>query len=411
MNHQGYLVIMWDLERSPIAKGNDLTPNTPERLTIFRRWKRWRRSPWFPYILFSAMMIAGTIWQAYQYWWGVQLERWLNDGAGSANRVAVFPASWKAKIGPAYIEPFEPITHITLIGGRSSTITFSNGTTRKIVRPSPISPSDLRRLKWLPYLSNLQIYGELEPNSWEVLAELQQLKSLALPGTRNSKLTGLEKMYRLTELSIGIHEQTSLSEIKSIALIPRLRKLGLGVGGIRLPGQVTVGRTLLDQQMQQLATSRSITVIEATIPDDSVLLALTDRSPNGDFPLVKVSELRLSGSKISNAGLANLHNVPNLVHLDLSQTDVDDDGLDSIKSIPTLRTLYVAGCFSITDKAAEDLAEMTGLESLNVAGTRMTQAGLLKLGTLKRLRSLRSDVQVTPELRQCFPPNCKVDRR
>jgi hypothetical protein len=176
-------------------------------------------------------------------------------------------------------------------------------------------------------------------------------------------------------------------------------------------GEITGGKTLLDQQMQQLAASGNFTRIESTIPDDSVLLALTDRLPNGDFPLVKVNELRLSGSNISNAGLANLRSVPNLVHLDLSQTNVDDDGLESIKSIPTLRTLYFAGCYGITNKAAEDLAEMTGLQSLNVACTNRTQAGLLKLGKLKRLRRLRSDVQVTPELQQCFPPDCKIGRR
>ncbi len=355
--------------------------------------------------------MVGGIWQAYQYWWGVQIQRWLADGAGSANRIAVFPASWKTTIGTRYLEPFEPITHVRLFGGRLSEMKFPDGTSRKIVRAVPTSPSDLRMLKWLPYLSNLQIYSELEPDSWEVLADLQQLKSLSIHRTRDSILHFSEKMNRLSELSLEINEWTSLSELKSIAQIPHLRKLRLGVEGDRLPQKNTEGRPFLGEQLQGLAASRSLTIIEASIPDDSVLLALTDRLPNGNFPLIKVSELRLSGSNISNAGLTNLHHVPNLVHLDLSQTNVDDGGLESIKSIPTLRTLYLAGCYGITDRATEVLADMAGLESLNVAGTRLTQAGLLKLGTLKRLRSLRCDVKVTPELQQCFPPNCKIGRR
>ena len=389
----------------------NLSPSTYTRLTVSQRWKAWRRSPWFPYIVFFTLLMVGGIWQAYQYWWGVQIQRWLANGAGSANRIEVFPASWKTKIGPRYLEPFEPITHVMLFGGRLSEVKLPDGSSRRIVRKVYISPSDLRMLKWLPFLSNLEIYSDLEPGSWEALAELRQLKSLSLHSTRNSKLNVLEKMNRLSELSIEINEWTSLSELKSIAQIPNLRKLRLSAAEGQPPGKFTEGRTSLDQQFQGLAASRTLTIIEATIPDDSVLLALTDRLPNGDFPLVKVSELRLSGSNLSNAGLANLHNVPNLVHLDLSQTDVDHDGLKSIKSIPTLRTLYLAGCYGITDKAAEDLAEMSGVVSLNVAGTRLTRAGLLKLGTLKRLRSLRCDVQVTPELQQCFPPNCKIGRR
>ena len=389
----------------------NLTPSSYTRLTVSQRWKAWRRSPWFPYIVFFTLLMVGGNWQAYQYWWGLQIQRWLANGAGSAKRIAFFPASWKKKIGPAFVEPLEPISHVTLVGGRLSETKLRDGTSRRIVRAVPISPSDLRMLKWLPFLSNLQVYGEFEPESWEALSELSQLNSLSLPNRRDLNLTGFRKMNRLTELSIGINEQTSLSETKEIALIPNLRILRLEMGGAVPPGQVIEGKTVFDRQMQGLAASRSLKIIEATIPDDSVLLALTDRLPNGDFPLVKLSELRLSGSNISKAGLANLHNVPNLVHLDLSQTSVDDGGLESIKSIPTLRTLYFAGCYGITDKAADDLAEMTGLESLNVAGTRLTQAGLLKLGTLKRLRSIRSDVQVTPELRKCFPPKCKIDRR
>ena len=347
------------------------------------------------------------MWQAYQYWWGVQLQRWL-IGRGSATRVAVFPASWKSKIGPDYLEPFEPITAINM-SYRQARIVVPSRPGVAAQRTIPIAANDVRKIKWLPFLNSLYLTGELEPEVWEAVGELRQLKTLLLTSRQTSGLTHLEKLNRLEELYIGVHRAMPLSDTRVIATLPELRKLHLRFDG-GMGSNVRFSPTI-EQHMQELAASRTLTRIEASIPDDSVLLALTDRLPNGDFPLIKVNELRLSESKISNAGLANLHNVANLVHLDLSQTDVDDDGLDSIKSIPTLRTLYFAGCYSITDKAAEDLAKMTGLESLNVAGTRLTKAGLLKLGTLKRLRSLRSDVQVTPELRQCFPPNCKIDRR
>jgi Leucine Rich repeat len=383
------------------------------RLTIFQRWKRWQGTPWFPYVLFSLLLFVGGIWQAYEYWWGVEIDRWLDDGAGSANRIAVFPTSWKGKIGPSYLEPFEPITHVTLTGGRSSQITFSNGTTAKIVRAFPISADNVRKIRRLPFLKSLYVGSELEPEAWEAVGQLRQLKSLSLPSIGKLRLNQLWKMNRLEELSMRMDRSIPVSEIRVVNALQRLRRLRLRFGGRMTMDSDQDDGSTIEQQMKELAKSRTLTRIEATIPDDSMLIALTDQLSNGDFPLIKVNELRLSGSNISNQALINLHNVPNLIHLDLSKTKIDDDGLDNLKSIPTLRTLYLAGCDGISDNAAEDLSELTGLESLNVANTNLTQAGLLKLGTLKRLRMLRISyhLNVSPELRQCFPPGCQIERR
>ena len=67
----------------------------------------------------------------------------------------------------------------------------------------------------------------------------------------------------------------------------------------------------------------------------------------------------------------------------------------------------------MTDEGTEQLAQMTGLESLNVANTGLTAAGLSKLGPLRQLRSLRlsTQSQVTPELRRELSATCKINTR
>ena len=360
-------------------------------------WRRVRRSPRFPYIVFLTLLASAVLSQVYQYWWGVQIQRML-DKAGHAQRVAMFPDSWKKTLGKGYLEPLEPITVIDLTPVQSQ-------------RDLAV---DLRRLKWLPFLRRLTIYPEMAPGDWSALSELRQLKSLTVWQIPESGFVHVAKLHRLEEFAFVLNESIPPSAIDRLAGLSKLRKLGLhfSFGTARdLNTSPKKDRKLaFNKKIQALAGLHTVQRIDATSCSDPILLSISSLSPDGEPPLVNLTELRLDTSEISNAGLANLHNIPNLVHLDLSHSQVTDDGLETLKSIPNLRTLYLAGCSGVTDRGAERLAELTGLESLNVAATGMTPAGLLKLGPLTRLRALRlnSPNDLTPELRQRLPPTCKV---
>ena len=77
----------------------------------------------------------------------------------------------------------------------------------------------------------------------------------------------------------------------------------------------------------------------------------------------QVYELNLAGSKVTDAGLAQVGQLPNLRRLHLEKTAVTDAGLAHLKNL-------------------------ANLEYLNLYGTAVTDAGLANLAGLKNLRSL-----------------------
>jgi hypothetical protein len=393
-----------------------LTLNRPSDRSLAQRWKRTRRSPRFSYVIFLLFFIIGIGWQAYQYWWGVKIQRWLAAGAGSATRMTVFPASWKSKIGPGYLEPFEPITGLHLNALPRMMVVGPNGHLVPVNEPPSLTPKDIRALKWLPFLRDLSIFGEMTPENWEALSELKQLRKLSVGSVPTSGFAHLGSLRRLRELKLLLDETTEPSDVRTIAELPNLSRLSLQFSW-RRRGEYIAAEATYEQQMRQLARSRSLSRLEIGFPNNATLLALTERLPNGESPLVNLTELRpnlySNQSSLTNAGLANLHNIPNLVHLDLSHSKVDNLGLMTLKSIPTLRTLYLVGCRGVDDQGADRLAEMPGLQSLNLAYTSLTQSGLMKLAALKRLRYLRlsSHFQVAPELRRELSATCKIDTR
>ena len=390
---------------------------TMSGLTFAQHWKRLRRSPGFPYFVFLLLFLTAICWQVYQYWWGVQLQRWLVKRNGSATRISVFPAAWKKRIGPGYLEPFEPVTSITLIRyPKMTTSLWKVPPMPAVTDPDPLLNRELRALKWLPFLKSMRVFGLPERDHCEALCDITSLRALDVGNFHSVARIG--QLKRLEELTIALHGSTSLVDTKAIAAMPSLRTLRLQVSAGRPQGRFGAIPETLENQMRELARSRTIKRLEIQSPRDEVLLALTERLPNGDFPLINLSELRLSDNtssrgSVTNAGLGNLHNLPNLVHLDLCHSNVDNAGLEKLQAIPKLRTLYLAYCKGMTDEGAEQLAQMTGLESLNVANTGLTAAGLSKLGPLRQLRSLRlsTQSQVTPELRRELSATCKINTR
>ena len=334
-----------------------------------------------------------VIWQAYQYWWGLQIQRILSQHS-YARRVEMFPAAWKAKLGAGYFEPMEPITAITWRGD---------------------SVQDLRRLMWLPFLQTFEVI-KMNSYEWNALAEFRQITTLSVAGSvPDAGFVSIGKLDRLRNLSLWVSPDTATSSIQQIASLPRLEKLHWRFADSRFSNRTNravkaVRPRLYEPMMRELAKSRSLAWLKMPWLNDGELLALTEQSSDAEFPLVNLTELRLDESLISDAGLNNLHHVPNLIHLDLSHSNVSDEGLTFLKSIRRMRTLYLSGCQGITDQGAERLAELSSLESLNVKETQLTKAGVIKLGFLRRLRSFRiGNEHVHPELRQVLPPTCKIN--
>ncbi|XP_031108758.1 toll-like receptor 13 isoform X3 [Ipomoea triloba] len=78
----------------------------------------------------------------------------------------------------------------------------------------------------------------------------------------------------------------------------------------------------------------------------------------------------------------------NLHSLDICGGGLTDDGVKNLKHLSSLTVLNLSQNLDLTDKTLEHLSGLTGLVSLNVSNSRITNDGLQHLRPLKSLRSL-----------------------
>jgi hypothetical protein len=108
-----------------------------------------------------------------------------------------------------------------------------------------------------------------------------------------------------------------------------------------------------------------------------------DTQVDGD-PVVKVD---LAGKPVGDADLEALRGLTGLHSLVLRQTKVTDAGIPQLKVTGKLRDLDLDET-SVTDEALAHLASLTSLRALYLAGTKVTDAGLAPLRPLTKLREL-----------------------
>ena len=102
--------------------------------------------------------------------------------------------------------------------------------------------------------------------------------------------------------------------------------------------------------------------------------------------LKRLKALDLQRARITDSGLGVLKSLPGLVRLDVSDTRITDAGAKRIAALASLRQLDISGT-EITDKGIAWLAGLPKLEVLYV-GDKMTDRGLRAVTGFKRLKSL-----------------------
>jgi hypothetical protein len=88
-----------------------------------------------------------------------------------------------------------------------------------------------------------------------------------------------------------------------------------------------------------------------------------------------VDRLFLDGTKVADGGLAHLKRFPNLTDVTIHGTRVTDTGLRQLRDVPKLRSISVGGP-NITDNGLKELRLCAQIESLNLGGADITDAGL-----------------------------------
>jgi len=129
-------------------------------------------------------------------------------------------------------------------------------------------------------------------------------------------------------------------------------------------------------------------------------IAVSPLAPNENWLQCNAS---VAGTNFGDAQLAQLASFgPNLRWLDLAGTRITDAGLASVAAMPNLTRLHLERT-SVTDAGLDRLGTLANLEYLDLYGTAVSDAGLAKLQKLPRLTHLYLwQTKVSPEAAKAF---------
>lgn len=104
--------------------------------------------------------------------------------------------------------------------------------------------------------------------------------------------------------------------------------------------------------------------------------------------LKKLVELRLASCALTDDDLAFLAEMPNLEVLELPGNPITSTGMDQLRNLSKLRILNVSFCPEIDDEALAKISALASLEDLSAQDTRVTDAGLIHLFDMPRLKNV-----------------------
>jgi serine/threonine protein kinase len=152
---------------------------------------------------------------------------------------------------------------------------------------------------------------------------------------------------------------------------------------LKLGGRVHVrgGRELAGPAFVA-ALPREDFVIDTIRFDPQLKIPDTDLQPLRG--LARLTSLDLSGIEVADASLRHLQDLPDLERLTLPPT-VGNEGIKHLKDLTSLQFLFLAST-RVTDSGLEHLTGLTNLMSLNLNETAVSDKGLAWLGRLPQLK-------------------------
>jgi internalin A len=114
--------------------------------------------------------------------------------------------------------------------------------------------------------------------------------------------------------------------------------------------------------------------------------------PNGKEA---VRELKLPGSKVTDAGLKALPDLPALASLDLSGTQITDEGLAPLANCPALETLTLSGT-KISGRGLSEVAKNPNIKALIVDGCSFDASAFAAIGAMSQLEQVSFSQTIVP---------------
>ena len=207
-----------------------------------------------------------------------------------------------------------------------------------------LTKADLEKVTFL----NLE---RLQLTDVKGLEKLTQLKALYLNGNQLTDLKRLEKLTQLEALSLADNHLTKAQIAELQKALPEC-KIGSN------PGEKIISIT--DPIVEKAVRER----IRKRVGD------LTETN------LENVTSLNLTSTQITDDGLKDLAKLQKLTNLSLP-TQITDVGLKEVAKLQKLERLELISS-QITDAGLEDVAKLQKLRNLILARTQITDAGLIR---------------------------------
>ena len=187
---------------------------------------------------------------------------------------------------------------------------------------------------------------KITPRTLDAVAQLPKLQSVSLWGT-------------------------NVSDSDIARLLPLKNLLSIDLSYTDVTGDVL---TTLSQMPELVMIN-----LEGCDVDDEDLERLSD--------LDRLITLRLAKTRVTDKGLRHIRGLDKLTHLDLSSCEISDDGLRSMGHLPAIRHLWLSKTIrygvddqsDLTDACVDYIASLTTLTDLQIADSRLTEAGLNRL--------------------------------
>ncbi len=156
-------------------------------------------------------------------------------------------------------------------------------------------------------------------------------------------------------------------------------------------------------EVTRLPNLRALCVFEAPLSDAGLrllsecpnlsTLILRDTHVDDDFVRHIVDghrdliELDVRGSRVTDASLASVGQLPNLRRLGVGRCQITDAGLEKLVGLIKLEGIDLSGTL-ITDDGLRSLSGFSELNTLGLADTAVTDAGMNHLSVLRKLKDL-----------------------
>lgn len=255
------------------------------------------------------------------------------------------------------------------------------------LRQTSVTGAGLRNLAGLKHLTSLSP-DLVTDEVLESLARVGLLHALdnAHAKERGARPTRTEEVVRFDLYGTKV----TAAGLKHLAQFPNLASLNL-FGGPPLTDELV--EALAELRLLHCLPSRDSNVGSHPDGPDSVhgldlsRTKLTDASLKHIAALTNLAWLDLSHSPVTDAGLAHLGALKKLTRLDLNHTKVTDDGLKHLAGLTELAGLHLIQT-KVTDAGFKHLIGLRKLNELSVSRDRVTSAALATLAEADLLHAL-----------------------